>query len=178
MPPAPPPTKRCGGCYKEVKDDDVYCTNCGYPLKGTTIAQSAFLSKINKQDFDLIAFKKRADRAGRTLYFLASLFILGALIGFIREKDNPDALPIVLTNIILGALFLLFGDYSKKKPLICFVCGFCLFILMELMFFLQNFNANFNIINIIYVTVILVFLVLGIRSAIDIEKIKKENNIT
>jgi hypothetical protein len=173
--PIPPAVERCEACFTTISDDDIYCANCGYPLKGTALEQKTFIFKQNKVDFDLIAFKKRINKAGSTLFYLSGFFILAGIYNFLSKKDDPDVLALVIPNLILGILFLLLGEYSKKKMLACFISGLCLFIIIEILLFVAD--PNFDLAYDVFVVVILVYLIRGIKSAIEIEKIKKENNI-
>ncbi len=180
MPPAPPPIPRCDACFKEIENDDVFCAYCGYPIKGTKVEQSAFILKQNKIDYYKAEIKKkvenRIDKGATTLFCLSGLFILAAIIGFFKLQDNPQVLAFVIPYLILGIIFLLLGEYSKKKPLMCFVSGLCLYIIAELYDISERPQAS--PLGIITIFIIIVFLVLGIKSAVEIEKIKKENNIS
>jgi len=180
MPPAPPPILRCAACFKEIANDDIFCAHCGYPIKGTTVEQSAFITKQNKIDFYKSEINKRAkdriNKAGNTLFWLAGLFFLCAVIAFFILKDNPEVLAVVIPYLVLGIAFLVLGDYSKKKTLACFVSGLCLYIIVQTIDFFQN--PNLNLFSFLIVAIIITFLILGIKSAVEIEKIKKENNIS
>lgn len=175
--PEPPLIIRCDGCYREVGNDDIYCVNCGYPIKGSASEQKAFISKEIKAEFDLVKFKKRANKAGNTLYYLAGLFLLGSITSFFKMKDDPDVLAIVIPNVILAVLFLLLGEYSKKKMLTCFISGLGLFIIIQILEILED-PYIIGLSYLVGVIIIMVLLLMGIKSAIEIEKIKKENNIT
>jgi len=166
---------RCEGCYKEAAIDDAYCTACGYPIKGTPLQQKIFVSRQIKAEFDVVKFKRRVSKAGSTLYYLAGIFILGACLSFFSKKDDPNVLAIVLPEVILAVLFLVLADYSKKKTLACFISGLCLFVITELLGIAAG--TQISLLYMILVIVIIGFLVLGIKSAIEIERIKKENNI-
>jgi hypothetical protein len=171
----PAPIERCESCFTEIRNDDIYCANCGYPVRGTALEQKTFISKKNIANFDLVAFKKRINKAGNTLFCLAGIFLLGGLINFFSMKDDPNVLAVVVPSLMLAVLFLLLGEYSKKKTLACFISGLCLFIIVQLLNILNDPKIDF--LYIILIVVIIVFLVMGIKSAIDIEKIKKEHNI-
>jgi hypothetical protein len=175
MPPAPPPIIRCEACFKEVVENDVYCSSCGYPLKGALHEQQAFVSKINKADFDLVAFKKRIKKAGRALFYLSGIFIAGAIFSLFKMKDDPDITAISIRGFIIGAIFLVLAEYSKKKMLACFISGLCLFVIVQLINILSN--PEFDLYYAVFIVAIIVYLVIGIKSAIEIEKIKKEHNL-
>ena len=170
------PIERCDACFKETGNDDVYCANCGYPLKGTALEQNGFIYNQNKADFDLVAFKKRVDKAGRTLFYLSGIFIAATILNFFEMKDDPGVASVVIPGFILGAIFLLLGEYSKKKMLACFISGLCLFVIIQLIHIFNN--PEFDLFYTVFVVAIIVYLVLGIKSSVEIEKIKKEHNLT
>jgi len=180
MPPAPPPILRCDACFKEIANDDIFCAHCGYPIKGTKVEQSAFITKQNKIDFYKSGINKRTreriNKAGNTLFWLAGLFFLSATISFFVLKDNPEVLAVVIPYLVLGIVFLILGDYSKKKTLACFISGLCLYIIVQAIDLVQN--PRLNLYSFLIMAIIITFLILGIKSAVEIEKIKKENNLS
>jgi hypothetical protein len=170
-----PSIARCEGCYREVGNDDIYCTHCGYPIKGSASEQKAFISREIKAGFDKVAFKNRINKAGNMLFYLSGIFALTGIISFFGMRDNPDILAVVVPNIILAVLFLLLGEYSRKKTLAAFISGLCLSIIFLIINIIET--ARIDLFYIIFIPVVVVFLIMGIKSAIEIEKIKKEHNI-
>lgn len=164
----------CDACHTRINDLDSFCNNCGYPMKGSKFEQNSFIAKRNDAEIDLIAFNKRLKNAGNTLFYLAGFFLFATVYNFFSFKDDPQVLAIVLPNVILGILFLVLGEYCKKKPLACMVCGLCLYIIVQLLLFVDNPSINLGD---IVELVIIAYLIIGIKSAIDIEKVKKEHNI-
>ncbi|HTD98206.1 MAG TPA: hypothetical protein VK668_02935 [Mucilaginibacter sp.] len=164
----------CDACCAHVGIDDQFCTNCGYPLKGTEAEQRAFIAKQATAEIDLRDYHKKLKNATNTLYYLAGIFVLSALIIYFVKSDDPNILAVVITNLILAMLFLALGGYSQKKPLACLISGFCLYILVQVLIFVNDPAAIFS--GIIVKIFIIGFLVKGIRSAFQVDKIK--NNIT
>jgi peptidoglycan/LPS O-acetylase OafA/YrhL len=122
-----------------------------------------------------VAFKKRVDKAGRTLFYLAGIFIVATILNFFELKDSPGIAAVVIPGFVLGAIFLVLGEYSKKKMLGCFISGLCLFVIIQL---IHIFNTpEFDLFYTVFVVIIIVYLVLGVKSAVEIEKIKKEHNL-
>jgi len=173
----PIPILRCEGCFTAISGEDVYCANCGYPLKGTPDEQKRFVYKQAKSEFDLVAFTKRVKNAGQTLYYLAGFFVLVSLISTYIYWDTEDMLAVVIPFLILAMLFLALGGYSAKKPLACFVSGLALYVIVQILIF-ANGHVSIGILGLAIKVAIIVYLIKGIKSAIDIEKIKRENNIT
>jgi hypothetical protein len=170
------PIERCAACFTNVVNDDVYCSNCGYPLKGSAQEQRDFIAKQHTINVDIAVVNKRVRAAGNTLYYLSGIFILSGIINFFISKDDPDVAAIVIPIFILAILFLVLGEYSKKKPLACIISGLALYAIVQVLSFIDN---PANIAHGIIIKIIIIgFLIKGVKSAIEIEKIKKENNIT
>ncbi|BAU54820.1 hypothetical protein [Mucilaginibacter gotjawali] len=171
-----PSVERCYACAKEVANADVYCNNCGYPLKGTEWDQKKFIGKQNEVDINLPEFQKRLTHAANSFYYLAGAFIVYGLFYFFIKMDDPGVLSFVLPNFILAIVFLVLGAYSKIKPLACIVSGLCLYIIVLVLNAVGNPASIAS--GIILKIIIIGYLVKGIKSALEIEKIKKENNIS
>jgi hypothetical protein len=165
----------CHACYAKGTADDVYCTNCGYPLKGTEQEQRNFILQKSFVTIDLATFKERLQKAANTLYYLAGVFVFYGIITFFIRKDDPDVLALVLPNLILAVLFLALGGYTNKKPLACIISGLCLYVIVQILNFIGN-PASIAF-GIIFKILIIGYMIKGIKSAIEIERIKKENNI-
>ncbi|SDD28295.1 hypothetical protein SAMN05216464_101294 [Mucilaginibacter pineti] len=169
------PTELCNYCSTKIENDDSFCTNCGYPIKGTDFEQRSFVAARNNIDIDMNEFNKTLKSATMSLYYLAGIFVISGLISFFMNKDNADVLAIVLPNFILAILFLVLGSFSRKKTLACLVSGLSLYIIVQVL------NAIADPVSIgrgiIMKIIIIGYLINGIKSAINIEKIKKENNI-
>jgi hypothetical protein len=170
-----PPIERCAHCFAEVKNDDVYCTNCGYPLKGSELDQRSFIANNEIVHIDIAEFHKKVRSAGNTLYYLAGLFVISGIVNFFILKNDPNVLAVVIPIFILAILFLALGGYSRKQPLACLVSGLCLYIIVQV---ILAFDNPVNLASGIIIKIVIIgYLIKGIKSAIGLEKIKKENNI-
>ena len=168
-------TTYCNACATEVVNDDAFCTNCGYPLKGSEKDQRYFIAQRSNVLIDMAEFNKKIKHAGNSLYYLSGVFVLMAIISFFKYQDDAEVLGIVIPIVILAALFLVLGSYSRKKPLACLVSGLCLYVIVQVLNIVSNPASVAS--GIIWKIAIIGYLVVGIRSAIEIEKIKKEHNI-
>jgi len=170
-----PPIEKCAHCYAEIKNDDVYCTNCGYPLQGTEFEQKSFIANLEVIGIDMAEYNKKVRAAANTLYYLSGVFILSGIINFFILKDNADVLAIVIPTFILAMLFLLLGSYCPKKPLACLVSGLALYIIVQV---INAFDSPMSLAKGIIIKIFIIgYLIKGIKSAIELEKMKKENNI-
>jgi hypothetical protein len=101
--------------------------------------------------------------------------VISGFVNFFLSKDNPDVLAIVIPIFILAVLFLILGAYSAKKPLACLISGLSLYVIVQILLAIDD---PVNIVKgIIFKIAIIGYLIKGIKSAIDIEKIKKDNHL-
>lgn len=168
-------TENCAYCNTQAKPEDTFCTQCGYPLKGTEAEQNIFISARQVEEIDLFTYNKTLRQASNTLYYLAGIFILSGLAYFFIHKDEEDVVTVVITDLIMAAIFLVLGAYSKKKPLACIISGLSLYVIVQVL------NAIIEPISIakgiIIKIVIIGYMIKGIKSAMEIEKIRKEKHI-
>ncbi len=121
-------------------------------------------------------FSKQIKNAGNSLYFLAGIFLLSAIVNFFISKDDPEVLSNVIPLVVLSALFLILGGYSRKKPLACIVSGLALYIIVQVLLVIDN---PVNIFGGIIIKIIIIgYMIKGIKSALEMERFKKEHNIS
>jgi hypothetical protein len=165
----------CEACYIKVHPNDQFCNNCGYPLKGSAEQQDAFKSKQVVDTVNMRDYQKKLANASNTLYFLSALFILVAGILFFKHEEDEAVLAYVLPSIILGVTFLLLATYTKKKPLACLICGFSLYIIVQALGAISDPATIAS--GIILKIIVVVFLINGIKSAVEVDRMRKENNL-
>ena len=174
QPPAPPIYK-CAACFTVVNDADIHCTACGYPLKGTAIDQTAFIANHKNLNVDFVNYSKAIKKAGRTLFYLSAIFAISGIYNFFVSKDDPDVILIVVPLIVLAITFLLLGEFSKKKPLACIIVGIGLYGIVQILDLIGDPASIAR--GIFGRVVIIILLINGLESALDVEKIKKEHHI-
>jgi hypothetical protein len=167
----------CESCYTRVDPEDQFCNHCGYPLKGTEDEKRNFKPiftdpTLNRRDYD-----KRLQNAANTLYYLTGVFVLSGIIVFFQTRNGPDGLDEILASIFLGMIFLALGGYTHKKPLASVMSGLALYIIIQILNIIADPESFISPITLVIKIVIIGFLIKGVRSAIEIEKIKKENNL-
>jgi hypothetical protein len=160
--------KKCEACNATVMANDTYCLNCGYPLKGSSLEQKAFIAKRD----NVSAINNRLHSAANALYYLAGVFVFSGLVTLTLRKKDPDVLSLVMPMLILAILFLILGALCKKAPLACTLVGFCVFIAVQVFNFFNNPAALAY--GIIIKVIVLAYLIKSIKSAFDLEKIKKQ----
>jgi hypothetical protein len=165
----------CPACAAQATTDDAFCNGCGYPLQGTEKEQQMFLSVRDAKSFDLDEAHKKIKRSSNALFFIGGLTVIAGLAAYAVSKDHSTKINVLLTNVILGAIYVVLGFWCKKKPLAAIISGLSLYVLIFVL------NAVVNpltiVSGIIFKIVIVGMFINGIKSAIEAEKIKKELNI-
>ena len=167
------PPEFCSSCNIRILNNEAYCQNCGFPLLASEKEQNDFLLNRDIAQIDLEGYNLKIERVRNWFYYLAGLLIVIGIIVLLTNKDNEDILALVIPQFILAILFLILGSYSMKKPLACIVSGLSLYIIVQILNAIQNpiLIAKGFIFKIIIIGV----LIRGIKSAIEIEKIRKEH---
>lgn len=173
----PPTTEPCYACNTMISTDDIYCTGCGYPLKGTDFEKNTFLARRDNLQLDLGEFNRKLKRAGNSLFYIAFFFVIGLLYYIATNKTNPDTLTgIIITYLILIVVFIALGFFSRKIPLAGIVSGLCLYVIVQVINAIASPVSLFS--GIIVKILIIGYLVNGIKSAVEIERFKKEHNLS
>jgi len=167
-------TIKCPVCKHSVNAEDEFCTNCGYPRRGTEHEQRIFLLKRNTKKNRSEEANKMLRQASNTLLVIGSLMAvmaIGTYLWGINGALQGD-LGTFISNLILGLAFIGLGLWCLKRPLPAIVCGLSLFILVLIANAMVAPSAIFHWL-ILKVAVILL-LSNGIRGALNGEKMKKQ----
>lgn len=164
----------CPSCYVAYSTTDSFCNGCGFPLQAEKKEQERYLSERIVKEIDLSELNKKVEKACNSLYWIAGLTAVTALIlVFVADEESRPAL--LVTNIVLVGAFLAFAVWSKTKPATALISGLSLYVIVQLL------NAIVNPINIlsgiVIKIIIIAYLINGIKSVLEVEKIKKELNI-
>ncbi|WP_462265401.1 hypothetical protein [Mucilaginibacter sp.] len=167
----------CTYCNTAVAQPDNFCITCGYPINGTEEDQRFFVSERNALAIDLEDHHKKVNQAGKSLYWLAGATLVWGFIqyGITASKgiDNGELdKPLLLVNIILAALYLGLGLWSRKKPVAALVSGFSLYLIVQILGTIGDPAYLFKgiIIKILFVG----YFIKGIKSAMEAERLKKQ----
>ena len=165
----------CKCCFEKVNEIDQFCQACGFPLKGSEEEQKQFFYNRNYQHIEINALNKKIKSAGTTLYVLAGFFLLFGLGYFVINRTEDTASAILITNAVVAVIFLLLGLWSEKKPVASIISGMVLYVLVQLMSAIEDPLSLFK--GIIIKIIIISYLIKGLLSAFEAEKIRKQHNI-
>jgi len=165
----------CQCCFEKVSDADHFCQACGFPLKGSAEEQQHFIYTRNYQQMEIDSLSNKVRSARNTLFVLSGFFLLFGLGYFAVNRREDTASAILITNAVVSVIFLLLGWWAEKKPLASIISGMVLYILLILMAAIENPLSLFQ--GIIVKIIIISYLVKGLMSAMEAEKIRKQYNI-
>jgi hypothetical protein len=164
----------CRACSAKVVAEDTFCTNCGYPLHGTDQEQRNFISLRDAKIIDFSEASRKIRRASITLYVIGGLTVVGGLAMYVIANDPIVKNTLLLTNLVLGAIYVGLGFWCTRKPMAAIVSGLSLYVLT---FILNAITNPLTIVSgIIFKIIIIGLFIAGIKSAIEAEKLKKELN--
>ncbi|MEO5593557.1 MAG: hypothetical protein ABIR15_07510 [Chitinophagaceae bacterium] len=165
----------CKCCFEKINAADQFCQKCGFPLKGSEEEQNQFFYNRNYQHMEINALDKKIKSATTTLYVLAGLSFLIGIIYFSVNPAEDNGSAILITYTVIAIIYLLLGVWAKTKPVASIISGMVLYILIELMGAIENPASIFR--GIILKIIIISYLIKGLMSAIEAEKIRKQHNI-
>ncbi len=167
--------QECKSCFVKVNDIDQFCQTCGFPLKGTEEEQGQFFYNRNYQQMEIDGLTQKVKSARNTLFVLSGFFLLFGLGYFAINSRDENVSAILITNAIVAVIFLLLGWWAPKKPLASIISGMVLYIIIILMSAIDDPVTLVK--GIIVKIVIISYLVKGLMSAMEAEKIRKQYNL-
>ena len=165
----------CDYCSEIISSQDQICANCGYPIKGDSEEQRKFISIKGRMKHELKELKTKIENAQITFYVLSGLFFLIGIVSYFTVKDSDLSLNMLIENLILCAIFLALGGWSKTKPVTSILLGLLAYIISQIVGVLGGFFPFKGIMIKVFVIAILIK---GLASAVDAERIKKEHRIS
>lgn len=165
----------CKACNDTYQITDLYCNGCGFPLAGTDQEQSFYLSERYAKEIDLADLSGNVETARKSLYWIAGFIAVTSAIGYFLAEDSTDQMSILITTIILVSAFTGFALWGKKRPAAAIISGLALYSLIQILNIAMNPVSIFS--GIIWKVLIIVYLIKGLRSVLEVEKLKKELNI-
>jgi hypothetical protein len=164
----------CKSCSTQTDLNDQFCTNCGYPLKGTEEEQNKFLMDKSYKELNLEEAKRQVKKTSYAMYFVAGATMLGGLIFYKLNKDGLGN-TLLLVNSIVAILFTIIGYWCNRMPLAGVITGTSLY---ALIFILNAISNPLSILSgIIFKIFIIGCFIRGIKAALEAEKLKKQLNI-
>lgn len=165
----------CACCATKYQTIDVYCNSCGFPLQGTKEQQDSHIANRAIKEIDLGDLKNKVEQACSSLYWIAGICALSAIVQIFMFENGDDWFSYLVTAVILVGAFLAFAVWSKTKPLAALISGLALYLIVQILNAMADPGTLAS--GIIFKIFIIGYLIKGIFAIIEVEKIKKELNI-
>lgn len=116
----------CHHCKRpELKADEVFCPNCGFPQKGSESDHRKFIATFNVNQRFQDDYKKSINKARNILFILAGLnLVAGLLMGVLIQTD----IAMLISSVILAGIYLGLGLWSRTKPFPAIITGLIVYI--------------------------------------------------
>ena len=111
-------------------DDDKFCPNCGFPQRGSQIEMKRFLNRLRRKMELLADYKKSIKKARNILFILAAVNLLYGLIMGVFISVN---MAVLISSIIVAAIYFALGMWSRNKPFPAILSGFFVYIVFNVL---------------------------------------------
>ena len=154
----------CSKCETPMQLENVFCPECGFPENGTDKDVAQFHARNVMQKNQHMDADKKIKSARNVLYVMAGITFLWGFIFFIGDQD----VAVLVTNVVLGIIYLVLGSWTSKKPLVAILLGLLLYITTIII--AAIFEPATIIKGIIFKIIIIAYLAKGVYSASSIKK--------
>ena len=154
----------CSKCKSELKENDVFCTNCGYPEKGTEEEIKKYNYSIKLKQDVIDDGKKKLKNVKILLYAIAGINFLYGVFYLTNELTFTDG----LASLIAAGVFLAFVIWVNKQPLTGIIVAFIFWILLQLSVVLVDPVLLFK--GLLLKAIFIGIFLKGISSAMDAKK--------
>lgn len=157
----------CRCCKNKISVNDEFCPNCGFPLKGTETEQGKFIGQYilnnGSQRGNVIETTQNLDTARNILFVVAAFTLLAGVVLAAISDFNDEGVFLLITNLILAALYLALGLWSKKNAFGALLTGFIIYISIIILNAVLDPATIFK--GIIFKVLIISYLLKGVISA-------------
>ena len=167
-----PEVELCPNCHAANLHDDQFCGSCGFPLKGTEEEKTNFKHQVSFKHIQLHDNKKIIRRATNSLFVVGGVFAIYGIVYFFMSKDKHVIFEFLVTYFIVSIIFFLLGLWSTSKPVAAIVSGLVLFTAWQLLLIINEPGTIFR--GLILKIFVFVYLIRGLQSAIEAQKLSKD----
>ena len=157
----------CSNCESEMKGDNIFCTQCGFPEKGNEEQRSRFHARRVLDTRRTDEALKHIKSGRNSLFVIAAIAFLFGLVYFFSKQDTAT----FVTSTILAIFYILLGFWSQKKPLMAFLLAGLLFLTTLVTNALIDSSTIYQ--GIILKIFIIFYLYRGVNSALELRNLRK-----
>ena len=168
----------CGKCRYVNNVRYSFCTNCGWPIHETPELLSLYHFRAKHRKDLLQQFNRAIYQARIALYVIGALCTSG--IGFLFN-ESKDGIVLFLLSIVMAALFILLGRWSRYKPFTALLISFVVVITFSTISVFGRLLEALTTINGLYtimLTMIIVYYLLrGVQASYKADLVLEEMEI-
>lgn len=114
----------CSICKTPMELENVFCPECGFPENGTDKDVAQFHARNAMKKNQHMDADKKIKSARNVLFVMAGIVLLFGIISFFGDQD----IAVLVTNVVLGIIYLALGSWTSKKPLVAILLGLLLYL--------------------------------------------------
>ena len=165
----------CDACSAIIKEEDFFCQNCGFPIKAPGEERDAFINDRNFHAFELTEMQKKIKNASTSIFVISGFTAAAAVVIYFMTPETQNPLALMIINLVVAGIFLGLGFWCKKQPVAAIISALCLYIILWLIAIIDN---PLNIVSGIIIKILIIgYLIKGLKSAFEAQKIKKAHNL-
>ncbi len=161
----------CSNCKSDLRTEDVFCSECGYPERGTDIEKNNFERRIILKKRVVKDAEKKVDSVRIMLYILAGLnIVIGTYYVFLSGDEFLfiDGIAALITGIV----FIGCAIWVNNQPLTGVMAAFIFWIVLQILAAIVDPASIFS--GILLKIVIIGVFIKGINSAKDAVKYSEQ----
>jgi hypothetical protein len=169
------PQLHCEACSTTISNEDFFCQHCGFPIKAPAEERDAFINNRNLRAYELSEMQKKIKTASTSIFVIGGFTAFLAIVLYFTSNESRNGLVLMLVNFIVAGIFLALGFLCKKQPVATIISALSLYVILWIISVIDN---PMNIVSgIIIKIVIIVYMIKGLNSAFEAQKIKKAHNL-
>ncbi|NAS31020.1 hypothetical protein GTQ40_08575 [Flavobacteriaceae bacterium R38] len=159
----------CENCEIEISPVQVTCEHCGFPIAGTEKEKSIFFGKQIANKAAIRHAGKLQRRSSYILYIIGGFQIVTGGLSYRNYHLREE----FILYAFIGLIFMTFGYFSSKKPILFISLGLGLILLLYALDFILDPSSILS--GILWKIVIVGTLSYALISSFEEQKIKKKN---
>jgi hypothetical protein len=165
----------CAACSSSIREEDFFCEHCGFPIKAAAEEREAFINNRNVKAFELSEMQRKIKNASTSIFVIGGFTALLAIVLYFTTHDDQTGLVLSLVNLIVAGIYLSLGFWCRSEPVAAIISALSLYVLLWVIAIIENPLSIAS--GIIIRIAIIIYLVKGLTSAFEAQKIKKAHNL-
>jgi hypothetical protein len=165
----------CQACSANISEEDFFCQNCGFPIKAPAEERDAFINNRNYKALELSEMQGKIKNASTSIFVIGGFMAFMAVVSYFTTPEYMNPLAVMLVNLVVAGIFVGLGFWCKKQPVASIISALSLYVILWVVSIIEN---PVNIVSGIIIKILIIgYLIKGLKSAFEAQKIKKVHNL-